>query len=95
MGKFIEEFYYGNLDPQARSTRENKTVQKQMEVLMLNEEFLTEIVDAEVEIADAEAEIADIEKPETYVLGRETNVGYVCFENDSAIVDGIANEYPT
>lgn len=37
MSKFIEEFYYGNLDPQARSTNENKAVQKQMEVLMLNE----------------------------------------------------------
>lgn len=34
MGKFIEEFYYGNLDPQARSTMQNKTVQKQMEVLL-------------------------------------------------------------
>lgn len=42
MSKFIEEFYYSNIDLQARSTRENKTVQKQMEVLMLNEEFLTE-----------------------------------------------------
>ena len=41
MGKFIEEFYYGNIDPQARSTKENKSIQKQMEVLMLNEEFLT------------------------------------------------------
>ena len=29
MLKFIEEFYHGNLDPQARSTKENKTVQKQ------------------------------------------------------------------
>ena len=47
MGNFIEEFYYGNLDPQARSTRENKTVQKQMEVLMLNEEFLTEALSGE------------------------------------------------
>ena len=28
MGKFIEEFYYGNLDPQARSTKQNKAVQK-------------------------------------------------------------------
>ena len=44
---FIEEFYYGNIDPQARSTRENKTVQKQMEVLMLNEEFLTEKLSGE------------------------------------------------
>ena len=44
MGKFIEEFYYGNLDPQARSTKQNKAVQKQMEVLMLNEDYLTEIL---------------------------------------------------
>ena len=28
MASFIEEFYYGNLDPQARSTKQNKTVQK-------------------------------------------------------------------
>ena len=47
MGKFIEEFYYGNIDPQARSTQQNKAVQKQMEVLMLNEEFLTEALSGE------------------------------------------------
>ena len=34
MGKFIEEFYCGNLDPKARSTKENEAVQKQMEVLI-------------------------------------------------------------
>ncbi len=58
------------------------------------QEFITEIADAEEKIADAEADIADIERPESYVLGRETNVGYVCMENDSAIVDGIANVFP-
>lgn len=47
MGKFIEEFYYGTIDPQARSTKQNKAVQKQMEALMLNEEFLTEEQKAE------------------------------------------------
>lgn len=47
MGKFTEEFYYGNIDPQARSTKQNKAVQKQMEVLMLNEEFLTEALSGE------------------------------------------------
>ena len=47
MDNFIEEFYYGNLDPQARSTKENKAVQKQMEVLMLNEDFLTEALTGE------------------------------------------------
>lgn len=41
MPRFIEEFYYGNIDPQARSTKENKTVQKQMEILMKNEDLLT------------------------------------------------------
>ena len=47
MGKFIEEFFYGNIDPPARSTKQNKAVHKQMEVLMLNEEFLTEALSGE------------------------------------------------
>ena len=47
MTNFIEEFYYGNLDPQARSTKQNKTVQKQMEVLMLNEDYLTDNLSGE------------------------------------------------
>ena len=47
MGKFIEEFYYGNIDPQARSTKQNKAAHKQMEVLMLNEEFLTKALSGE------------------------------------------------
>lgn len=42
MSNFIEELYYGNIDPQARSTKQNKTVSKQMEILMTNETFLTE-----------------------------------------------------
>ena len=52
------------------------------------------IADAEQKLADARADIADIEKPDTYVLGRETNTGYVCFESDSSIVEGIANVFP-
>ena len=47
MGKFIEEFYYGNIVSQARSTKQNNAVQKQMEVLMLNEDFLTENLSGE------------------------------------------------
>lgn len=57
-------------------------------------EFDEKIADAERELADAEQEIADLERPESYLLGRDTNVGYVCFENDSAIVEGIANIFP-
>ncbi len=41
MAGFIEDFYYGNIEPQARSTRQNKEVQKQMEILTKNEDLLT------------------------------------------------------
>lgn len=58
------------------------------------EEFVNEIADAEKEIAEAQEEIDDLETPDTYVLGRDTNIGYVCFESDSSIVDGIANVFP-
>lgn len=64
------------------------------EYLDAQEEFNTKIADAEAEIADAEAELADLDPPDTYLLGRDTNVGYVCFENDSGIVEGIANIFP-
>ena len=47
MTNFIEEFFYGNLDPQARSTRQNKTVQKQMEILKNNELKQTSELDEE------------------------------------------------
>lgn len=57
-------------------------------------EFEEEIADAESKLADAKEEIADIKKPDTYVLGRDTNIGYVCFDSDSSIVDGIANVFP-
>lgn len=57
-------------------------------------EFNTQIADAEQKIADGEKALTDLEEPEAYVLGRDTNVGYVCFESDSAIVDGVANVFP-
>lgn len=57
-------------------------------------EFNEEIADAQQELDDAEQEIADLEEPDSYLLGRDTNIGYVCFENDSAIVEGIANIFP-
>lgn len=47
MGKFIEEFYYGNIDPQSRRTKQSKAVSKQMEILMVNEEFLTNALSEE------------------------------------------------
>ena len=64
------------------------------EYLDAKAEFDEKIADAEAELADAEAELRDLKQPDTYLLGRDTNVGYVCFENDSSIVEGIANIFP-
>jgi len=47
MSDFIEDFYYGNIEPQECTVKQNKTVQKQMDVLMLNEDFLTEHLSGE------------------------------------------------
>lgn len=57
-------------------------------------EFREEIADARAELADAEEELNELEEPDSYVLGRDTNTGYVCFESDSDIIEGIANIFP-
>lgn len=57
-------------------------------------EFETKIGDAQQEIEDARQELAEMDGPETYVLDRNTNVGYICYDSDSSIVEGIANVFP-
>ena len=74
MLKFIEESYYGNIDPQARSTKENKAVQKQMEVLMLNEDFLTENLSGEskkkfLEFANAWGVVNGESNLDSFIMG--------------------------
>ena len=34
------------------------------------------------------------DEPDTYILGRDKNTGYVCFDNDAKIVDGVASVFP-
>lgn len=41
MAGFIEEFFYGNIDPQARSSTQNSAVQKEMQRLSDYEEEMT------------------------------------------------------
>lgn len=53
-----------------------------------------ELNDAKKKLTDAQKDIDDIEKPDCYTLGRNTNTGYVCFDNDSGIVDGLAEVFP-
>ena len=53
-----------------------------------------ELADARVKIDDAQTELDDLKAPSVYVLNRETNAGYVNFENDSSIVNGISKVFP-
>ncbi len=57
-------------------------------------EFEQEVEDAQQKIDDARAELADIKEPDDYVLNRNTNIGYACYESDSNIVAAIANVFP-
>ncbi|MBP5431309.1 FtsX-like permease family protein [Ruminococcus sp.] len=57
-------------------------------------EFENQINDAEEELRNGENELAKLKKPDTYVLGRNTNIGYACFESDSDIVAQVARVFP-
>ncbi|MDE6887058.1 MAG: FtsX-like permease family protein [Eubacterium sp.] len=57
-------------------------------------ELNEETADAQQKIDDARTELAEVEKPDTYALTRNTNIGYACYESDSNIVAGIANVFP-
>lgn len=52
------------------------------------------IDDAQVELDDAQAELNDLEEPDYYVLTRNANVGYACFESDANIVAAVADVFP-
>ena len=47
MTDFIEELYYGNTDPQARSFEQNQKLQRDMEILTNNKDFLTDKLSGE------------------------------------------------
>lgn len=64
-------------------------------------EAAAEFADAEAELADAEKKLQDaqkqvdaLKKPTYYTLDRRSNTGYAAYDNDTAIVDGIAKVFP-
>ena len=91
MSNIIEDFYYGNLDSQARSTKENRTFQKQMEVLMLNEDFLTENLSGEskkkfLDFCNAWGVVNGESNLDSFIMGFRlgTQFTYDTFVNDEA-----------
>ena len=56
---------------------------------------LSEGVDeANQQLDEAQDELDELEEPDVYLLSRDTNIGYASFDNDSSIVNGIANVFP-
>ena len=57
-------------------------------------DFEVEVADAQEKIDDAREELAELEEPDQYVLTRNSNIGYVCYDSDASIVAAIANVFP-
>ncbi|MBR1392108.1 MAG: ABC transporter permease [Lachnospiraceae bacterium] len=57
-------------------------------------EYREKLDEAEQGLSDAREELAEQEHPDIYVLGRDTNSGYVSFQSDSQIIREVANVFP-
>ena len=53
-----------------------------------------DLTEGQEKVDDARTDLDALEEPTVYVLGRDTNIGYVAVENDTAIVRGIAKVFP-
>ncbi|MCM1144861.1 MAG: FtsX-like permease family protein [Blautia sp.] len=57
-------------------------------------EFDEEVADAQKKIDDAREELEELEEPDQYVLTRNSNIGYACYDSDASIIAAIANIFP-
>ena len=74
MTNFIEEFYYGNIDPQARSFEQSQKVQRDMQILTDNEDILTDKLSGEekkriIQYVDAWASVNGESTLESFITG--------------------------
>lgn len=83
-----QEGYAEYEDARARAQEEFASARKELS------DAAEELADGAAELNDAEAELAKLEKAESYVLDRTANIGYVCFENDSGIVESVSRVFP-
>lgn len=82
MTNFIEEFYYGNIDPQARSFEQNKKVQRDMQILTDNEDFLTDKLSGEekkrfIQYVDAWASVNGESTLDSFITGFRLGAQFV------------------
>ena len=57
-------------------------------------QYPQEAIDETVAELVNEIELPELKEPEVFVLDRTTNTGYVCYDNDTNIVDGLAKVFP-
>lgn len=82
MTNFIEEFYYGNIDPQARSFEQNKKAQRDMQILSDNEAFLTDKLTGEekkrfLQYVDARASVNGESTLDSFIIGFRLGAQFV------------------
>ncbi len=58
------------------------------------EDAVAEIADAEAEIADAQKEIDDIQPADVYVLNRDSNYGFVSYDQNATRMENLAAMFP-
>ena len=82
MTNFIEEFYYGNIDPQARSFEQDKKVQRDMQILTDSEDFLTDKLTGEekkrfIQYVDAWASVNGESTLDSFITGFRLGAQFV------------------
>ncbi len=99
MAGFIEDFYYGNIEPQARSTRQNKEVQKQIEILTKNENLLTNALTGELkkwflDFANASSIVNGESNLDSFIMGFRlgANFAYDAFISTGAPFEDLLKE---
>ena len=85
----VEEEFYNSLYA-------NGLTDKMIEYMLAEGtlQYPQEAIDETVAELVGEIELPKLEEPEVFVLDRTTNTGYVCYDNDTNIVDGLAKVFP-
>ena len=91
MENFIEEMYYGNIDPQARSFTNNSRIKKAYDKITELEKLLNESLDSEekelfISFVNTNSEITAESELDKFIVGFRLGARFVydTFVNDNA-----------
>ncbi len=84
--------YQAGKETYEKSQKEYEEARKDAEEQFAEAE--QELSKAEQELAEKREEIDSLQPPETWLLDRDSNAGYLAYDNDSQIVQGISRVFP-